>query len=348
MQKKSTMINIKYNSSTLTLICGAVLLTLFVACNADAPSQKPVTKAVASPETSVSALTNKIKATPNNANLYVQRASAYYKESAFDEAIADLTKALSIDSTQVMYYHSLADVYLDYNKSRLALETMTKASNRFPKRIPTLLKLSEFQLILTKNQESLQTLNKILQIDPQNSEAFFMLGLNFKDLGDEQRAINSFQSAVENNPDLIDAWVELGYLYDKKNDPIASKYFDNALRVDSTNVFALEAKGNHLGNQGKFAEAIQTYKKIHRLDRENPNAYYNIGLAYLQMDSIAQAARNFDISVNVDPLYIMGYFYRAYTAELRGDKAAAQKDYEQVLRLNPDFERAQAALEKLK
>ena len=225
---------------------------------------------------------------------------------------------------------------------------MENISNRYPERIPTLLKLSEFQLIIRKNEDAFRTLDRIFKLDPQNAEAFFMLGLNFKDVGDEQRAINSFQSAVENNPDLIDAWIELGYLLEKAENPMASKYFDNALRIDSLNTLALEAKENHLVGQKKYKEAIANYRKINRIDPQNPNAYYNIGLAYLQMDSIAQAQRNFNIAVKVDPVYLMGYFYRGYTAELSGDMEAAKQDYQQVLRLDPNFERASEALARLK
>lgn len=322
-------------------------MNLLLACSSEpSPNEKAaVQTTAASPIEGISKL---IAASPDEPDLYVKRAALYYQNEQYKEAAFDLSKAISIDSMQVMYYHNLADVYLDANKSLAALETMNKASNLFPKRIPTLLKLSEFQLILKKNQDSFRTLDRLMKVDPQNAEAFFMMGLNFKELGDEKRAINSFQSAVENNPDLVDAWIELGYLLDKTKNPLAGRYFDNALRMDSSNILALEAKGNHLGGQGKFEEAIKTYQKITKIDRQYPNAYYNIGLAYLQIDSIEQAYRHFDISTKVDPVYTMGYFYRAYVWQLKGNKEAAKKDYEQVLRLNPDFERAKEALSNLK
>ena len=97
-------------------------------------------------------LTQQISETPNSAALYAARAGAWYENENYDEGIADLEKAIELDSTKAEYYHVLADMYMDYYKSRLALNTMKRAGETFPQRIPTLLKLSEFQLILERHQ----------------------------------------------------------------------------------------------------------------------------------------------------------------------------------------------------
>ncbi len=288
-----------------------------------------------------------IQANPNDASLYAARATAYYEKEGYDEAIADLTKAIGIDSLQAPYHHLLADVYMDYYKSRLAINTMKRAAVLFPKRIPTLLKLSEFQLILQQHEASFKTLGQILKIDPQNAEAFFMMGLNFKDIDDDARAINSFQTAVENDPDLIDGWIELGYLFDKKDNPIATQYYDNALRVDSNNIIAIEAKGNHFAYKEKFDEAITMYQKINTINPLYADAYYNIGLMYMHQNKLKEAHNNFNIAINTDPLLIMAYFYRGKASELQGDMSAAKNDYQQVLNMKPDFDRAKEALAAL-
>lgn len=292
----------------------------------------------------VASISKKIAAAPTDASLYAKRAEIYYNQALYEEAIADMASVMQLDSTKMDYYHLLADIYLDNNQSRMALKTMIQASNRAPKRIPTLLKLSEFQLILKQNQESLKTLDRILKIDPQNAEAFYMLGQNFLDLGDIKRAKSSFQSAVENDPDLIDGWIQLGYLFEKDGNPIAEKYYNNAVLIDPDNVLALESQGNYLGGQARFKEAIKSFQKILEVDTKNPNAFYNLGLAYLQIDSVQQAYQHFDISIELDPVYKMGYYYRGYTSNLLGNEQAAKKDFEQVLRLDPDFERAKEAL----
>jgi len=333
----------------LTGFIAFLFLSIFVSCkNEDTKVDYNLPPPVASLENkSMAKINAAIQENPNDADLYAARANVYFEKEGFDEAIADLTKAISIDSLKAPYYHQLADVYMDYYKSRLGINTMKRAAVLFPKRIPTLLKLSEFQLILQQHEESFKTLAQILKIDPQNAEAFFMMGLNFKDMEDDARAINSFQTAVENDPDLIDGWIELGYLFDKKENPIAIQYYDNALRVDSTNIIAIEAKGNHLAFNQKFDEAIDMYKKINRINPLYADAYYNIGLMYMQQNKLKEAYDNFNIAINTDPLLIMAYFYRGKASELQGNISAAKNDYQQVLNMQPDFDRAKEALAAL-
>ncbi|MEM9920911.1 MAG: hypothetical protein AAF990_22620, partial [Bacteroidota bacterium] len=93
-------------------------LTLFLSACGDEQSnseQTPAATAVTQPTRQLlNNLTEKIASSPDDASLYVQRAEVYYEEEGYDEAIEDLNKALSLDSTNTVYLHLLADVYLDY------------------------------------------------------------------------------------------------------------------------------------------------------------------------------------------------------------------------------------------
>jgi len=295
----------------------------------------------------IDGLTDKIAEAPENPNLYAERAVAFYENDAFDSAIDDLQTALSYDSTNVDYLHLLADVYLDYYKSRLALETMEKAAELHPENIPTLLKLSEFQLILTRYEETLQTLDRIAKIDPQNEEAFFMLGMTFKEIGDTARAINSFQEAVEIEPRLEDGWLNLGQLFAAQDNPIADRYFDNAIRIDSS-ITALHGKAYYLANnKNDLGGALALYRSIIRKDPQYEEAHFNSGLLYLDQDDPEIAKAQFDRTIQVNPTHVRAYYYRGLTAELAGNPAAAKSDYEQALRLAENFEAAQEALERV-
>lgn len=320
-------------------------LALTTACQGNQDTNKTTTDS--SGNALIDGLTARITQNPNDPALYFQRGKAYYEAEGYDQAIADLTKAILIDTAQPEYYHVLADTYLDYFQSYNALKTMELASMRFPDRIPTLLKLAEFYHLLKKHEDSFRIIDQVLQRDPQNADAYFMFGLNFKELGDTVRAINSFQSAVENDPDLVDAWIILGQLYAKRKDRLAARYFENALQVDSLNINAMHAQAVYLNDLGKPAEALEIYSKINRISPQYEDAYLNAGLIYLEMDSVPEAYRQFDILVNVSPINIGGYYYRGLASELKGDVEAAKNDYRQALKFAPDFTKAKEALEAL-
>lgn len=293
-------------------------------------------------------ITQRIANNPNDPELYFSRANLYYEYNGYENAINDLQQALSMDSTNIDYLHSLADVYLDYYKSRLALETMEKTVELHPEHIHSLLKLSEFQLILTKYDASLKTIDRILKLDPQNAEAYFMMGMTFKDMQDTARAINSFQEAVDLNSNLIDGWLELGQLFTSLENPIAIQYFDNAIRVAPENITALHAKAFYLANTtNDLQAAIEVYETINAIDPQYEEAYFNAGLLYLDLDQPDKANEQFNIAVNVSPTHIRGYYFRGLTYEMLGNTTGAKADYEQALRMAPDYEQAKEGLQRL-
>jgi Tfp pilus assembly protein PilF len=64
--------------------------------------------------------------------------------------------------------------------------------------------------------------------------------------------------------------------------------------------------------------------------------YYDLGLLYLDQDSLIQAMTHFDLSIKIDPLFARAYFYRGLTKELLGEIDAARLDYEQTLQIDPE------------
>ena len=324
------------------------LLAIFLAaCNGEPTPGNSSSDVVDRGDPELAAASEAISADPGNGDGFFNRAQIYYKREMYDDAIADLAQAMQIDSVNVDYHHLLADIYMDYYKSRQALLTMERIAGLYPERIPTLLKLAEFQMLLKQNELSFKTLDQILQLDPQNAEAYFMMGLNFREVGDVERAINSFQTAVENDPDLKEAWVLLGDLFASTDNPIAERYYDNAIQLDSTNIDFIHSKANYLHTKGDLEGAVAMYKKVILLQPQYADAFYNIGLVRMEQEQYQEAYDQFNIAVQLAPTYFMAYYYRGLASEKQGNTSQAIADYEQSLTLKPDLERAQIALDRL-
>lgn len=298
----------------------------------------------------LAALSVLIEQSPNNDSLLYRRAKAYYKLDAYDEALKDLNAAMLRDSMRPAYYHLLADVLLDYarpNDSRRAIEVLKLALKRFPDRIPTMLKLSEFQLIVKQHGDALATLDQILQRDPQNAEAFYMAGRVALDKGDTTDALASFQKSVKLDSDNDDAWMFLGRIYSNQDNPLAVQCFDNVLRLDSTDLEAREFKGAYYKRAGAFDEAFKIYHDIIARDPDYANAYFDMGMIYLELDSLSMAYSSFDIAIKTDPIFVKAYYWRGVAAEAQGNLAAALGDYKQANGMAPQYEAAKEAKERL-
>ncbi len=321
-----------------------VLVILFIACHK--PGEK-VEVSELTGDTDIDFATEAISKNTSNPDLYFKRAELFYDRTNYDRAIEDLKSAMVIDSLNPNYYHLLADVYLDYYQSKRALYTMEQVVKMYPERIPSLLKLCEFQYILKQYDKSISTINRIIKYDRENADAYLMLGLNFKEQEQFTQAINSFQTAVEMDPELTDAWLILGEMYANNGSKLAEQYYDNAINIDPTNIQALHTKAFYLQNNNRIEEAMDLYNRIKSIDRSYADAYLNSGILLLEQDSLQRAWEEFDIITQVQPNSYLAFYYRGIANEMMGKKEAAITDYQNAINLNSKFQKAAEALEAI-
>jgi len=69
-----------------------------------------------------------IKAKPKDANVYINRSSAYWNKKEFDIAIADLTKAIELDPGSAAAYYRRGLVRKDRKKYDLAIADFQEAA----------------------------------------------------------------------------------------------------------------------------------------------------------------------------------------------------------------------------
>lgn len=330
-----------------SLVFSTILFFAILLISSCKPKVAETTSIGLTGDPAIDQITESIDKDPENPSLYFQRAETFYQKQAYDQAIEDLARVLILDSMNLKAHHLLADVYLDDFQSARALSTLNRAAVLYPDSINTKLKLSEFQLILKQYDASTNTLADIMKIHPGNPEALFMLGMVYKDQGKTEQAIAAFQSAVERNPDMAEAWVILGDLMDRTNNPLAIQYFDNAIRVDPTNVAAWHAKAYFLQNNEKIPEAIEIYRQIHTLDPQYAEAYLNTAILLMYQDSLDGAMKELDILEKIDPSNPSTWFYKGKIYHFRGQKDLAKAAYEQALRLDEDYAQAKDGLTEL-
>ena len=279
-----------------------------------------------------------------NVHLILERARLYHQLKAFDECISDLNRAIRIVPERISVYHYLSEVYLEYYRSHEALQILKTAIDQAPDSLNTQLKLAELQLVLKQHDASLATLSTTIQKFPFSGEAHFLAGMNFKENGDTARAINSFQTAVEQKPELTDGWIELGNLIYFVDQSLSEKYFDNAIRIDSNNLLSWYAKAYYYQSIGKSPQALPIYKEILKRDSSYLDAYLNIGLIYLNLDSLSAADRHFrELSVR-DTLDYRSYYYCGIIAMANEQPENAIQFLRHAASLSPGNERIEKAM----
>jgi protein O-GlcNAc transferase len=87
----------------------------------------------------------------------------------------------------------------------------------------------------------------------------------------------------------------------------------------------------------RFSEAEQKYKEIIQLDRNNANAYHNLGIVYFNMERYQDALAMLLKSLSLDYSKYFNHYSLGLVLEKLGDIQQAIKAYEQAIALNTQF-----------
>jgi Tfp pilus assembly protein PilF len=131
-----------------------------------------------------------------------------------------------------------------------------------------------------KVDEAKKALQKLIEIDPTNSESYRMLGQVYSDQGNPKEAINQLIDALCWDPHNKWALIMMGNTFarDKNDIEVAMKYYDQAMIVDPDNNIALNNIGATLLEKRKYQEAKKYFLKAEQIDKNYPNTQYALGM----------------------------------------------------------------------
>lgn len=300
----------------------------------------------------IDALTEDIKLNPDNMTLRVARCEAYSAEGLLKEAEAEARFIYEKDKTNWKAARLLAWAYLDNSKSRPAIKVLEQALDIHPDTIMLLLLHSEMNLLVKHYDEALLSSEKVLKIAPLNVEGLFMRGQVLKYMGDTISAIGDFQTAVEQDADHIDAYMQLGNIFSANKEKIAIQYYDNALRIDSTSYEALKGKAsfyhqNYTQKNGYLEKTKEAYERLIYHHPQEENGSYDYGLFFLEEEDYEQAAHFMGIATQYDPTFGDAYYYEGFALEKLGQMEAAIIAYKNAANNKNRFGRGEEALKRL-
>ncbi|MFI5170883.1 MAG: tetratricopeptide repeat protein [Chitinophagales bacterium] len=295
-------------------------------------------------------LSERIKKSPTDAGLFYTRANEYLEYGNLKFALEDYKKAYQLDSTNATYALGLSDGLFQVNNADGAIGVLLDFLKTDPDNEDVLVELGLDYLYLPEPEykKSLEAFDKVIKINVQNADAYFYKGIIFKETGDTVRALSSFQTTIEVDPDYYSAYMQLGTAYAESKDPIALKYFDIAISLNDTSNEAQYAKAKYYQDNGKIAEAIKYYRGMITKNPQDDDAIYNLATIYFGIDSIGAAYKYYDLAIKQAPARAMSYYGKGLCAEelKRVDEAISL--YNQALNLDPDLKIAEEQLLKLK
>lgn len=95
-------------------------------------------------------------------------------------------------------------------------------------------------------------------------------------------------------------------------------------------------EGRSLMQQGKFREAIGPLNKAIEADAENVEAFNSRGVAYFELKEYTSALLDYEQAIKLKPDFYRPYYNRALLKTAQNDVTGALKDYSDAIRLVPD------------
>jgi protein O-mannosyl-transferase len=222
----------------------------------------------------------------------------------------------------------------------------------------------------------------MLELDPSNSIAHYMLGLALIDRNQTDEAAQHFTEALHEKPPLQLAHSALGLiLYERGQFAGALEEFDKAVRLTPDHPFAHDGRAQALAQLGRLDEAIaelrialklrpahpgiwsdlgdvllaqhkleesrEAFEKVVSLNPRLPEGQHSFGRVLLELGRPAEAVGPLRAAVRLAPNWAEAHYNLGVALAGLGDRNAAAGEWREALRLNPKHANAARLLEAI-
>ena len=248
----------RWNASKAPLIGAFVLLS----CELWHSGHRKQQRVAHDEKNPMQALDEAILERPNDPQVYHERATWKMAELDPQGAFDDWELALRADSSFALAWENQADMLFQMQKFEDCLAKLEGCLKHSPESTTCLLKRAEFAIHLQQFEQAFQYLNDALRLNDQLHEAYWMKGRIYATTGAEEKALSSYQTAIEVNPDFYEGFITLGIFLAERSDAMAEEYYRSAMELKPAAVEPVYNLAVHYQNENRLEEALALYRKI--------------------------------------------------------------------------------------
>jgi len=188
-----------------------------------------------------------------------------------------------------------------------------------------------------RKYEALDAKQTVVQLSPQDFEAYYNLGNTFKELGILEKAVISFSHAISLKPDYAQAHNNLGNTFQelgRLDEAVAS--FTEAIVLNPDYTQAHNNLGNTFQELGRLDEAVTSFTQAIVLRPDYAKAHYNLGNTLTELGRLEKAVASYNKAIALKPDFAEAHTNLANTLTELGRLDKALASYNQVIALKPD------------
>ena len=222
-----------------------------------------------------------------------------------------------------------------YNEARTIVEAVISAE---PRNTEPLFLLAAIEGVSGRRRQQQTALEKIIAIEPENIEALVSLGNVSLQNRAMRPAASYFHRVLTKDPTNAEALMGLSRAFRMNSEWDAAETLLN--RVVDLYPQMVEARTDrarfHWG-RGNMRQALADFDEAKRLA---PNEFWvavDRGNLLLEMNRRQDSLEEFNRAIAINPREHLPYIYTAGIKDDMGDNEGAEKDYETLTKLKPDY-----------
>lgn len=318
-----------------------------------------------------SCTTTKVEQTNKQEKVEQTVEKKFEKQAKKEEKKVEKKKEEPKDPPNIAFAKKL-QIYLDKNQIKEAIELFQSLPKELEKDIDFKILLASLYISDKQFDQAIDVANNILQLDPENIDAYELISLALEGKGDKQAqkenadkilaidpynatiniqkaedyAINkkyklsrqSYKKALKNEPKNVDAlfgYAQMSFYTDDLKE--AEKSLNTILQIDPKNSLALAYMGKLAADSENFLRATKYVKEAIKYDPTNYDNYLDLGTYYRFQGKYDEAAEAWNKAVEIDPSYFLAYAYLAGSYDEQNKFDLALQNYHKVIETNPKY-----------
>ena len=234
-----------------------------------------------------------ISAYPYNTEAGNLLANSYLSLKDYKNAIEEYEKVKAKNPNNFKEYSELGIAYLRDKQYEKAKENFQKAIELNEKDYISIGNLAVVQSYLKENSEAYANFNKAFYINPDLNELKFDYAKLLENMGKYDEAAVAYQEYIEAKPSDKGAYMNLGILYQKQNNPnYAISVLQKGVKISDDFDIKNELAKSYFQN-GEFDKALEIYETELNENSKNLRAAYNKGLCLEAMKQYKDADNMF-------------------------------------------------------
>ena len=292
-------------------------------------------------------LTDSIKLQPGNDELYFHRAVLLNKNNYPAWAMVDFQKAWSLKKEEA-YALGISSLFLEKNPDS-AILFLNTALKELPSSVLLQISLARSYDATNRTNEAMDIFNSVLRTYPDQLNVLMMKADLLKKAQDTTGLIATLEKAYSIAPYNREISYNLAYQYAEKKMPRALTLADSLIRHDTLGIEGepYYIKGMYYSAINDKMKAIQLFNETISHDHRHLNAFIEKGKIYFEQGKIAEAQQTFQLANTVSPAFPDAYFWIGRCQEAAGLNEEAKLSYEKAYSLDKTFIEAKEAAAKL-